>query len=174
MSLSEKFLIIFFLFALNVPLIYSQDSLKEKKEVKHIDSIYFESSVLFKCQIRLPNDYDPEESYTLVIGLHGYGSSAVFTYGAGIYNHQLFKGFICFGSWFESEWFPENLIKKANSLRVCIAHGKNDKRVKYEKAVKARNILIKNGYEVTFIDFVGGHTVDKRTLKLVQKWIKNE
>lgn len=32
-----------------------------------------EASVYQKCYIQLPNDYDPAKSYTLLVGLHGYG-----------------------------------------------------------------------------------------------------
>jgi len=33
------------------------------------DSLYFKSESLFKCSIKLPDNYDPQKSYKLVIGL---------------------------------------------------------------------------------------------------------
>jgi len=39
------------------------------------DSLYFKSESLFKCNIKLPENYNHEKAYTLVIGLHGGGST---------------------------------------------------------------------------------------------------
>ncbi|MCK5442364.1 MAG: hypothetical protein KAJ23_10770 [Maribacter sp.] len=39
------------------------------------DSLYFESSALFECNIQIPGNYNRDKSYPLVIGLHGGGSS---------------------------------------------------------------------------------------------------
>jgi len=36
---------------------------------------YFQAPALFLCPVHLPADYDPQRSYPLVIGLHGYASS---------------------------------------------------------------------------------------------------
>jgi predicted peptidase len=35
------------------------------------ETFYFKSSALFRCVIQLPNNYNPDKSYPLVIGLHG-------------------------------------------------------------------------------------------------------
>lgn len=40
-----------------------------------VESFYFESSALFKGFVRLPENYDSEKSYPLIVGLHGGGSS---------------------------------------------------------------------------------------------------
>ena len=39
------------------------------------DSLYFKSEALFKCNIKLPENYNPTHTQTLVIGLHGGGST---------------------------------------------------------------------------------------------------
>ena len=39
------------------------------------DSLYFKSESLFKCNIKLPENYNPDQTHTLVIGLHGGGST---------------------------------------------------------------------------------------------------
>lgn len=41
----------------------------------NLDSLYFESPALFGCNIQLPENYDQDKSYSLVISLHGGGSS---------------------------------------------------------------------------------------------------
>ena len=44
------------------------------KEKEYGDVVYFDSSALFKCLVKLPADYDPDKEYTLVLGLHGRGN----------------------------------------------------------------------------------------------------
>ena len=39
------------------------------------DSIYFESPALFECKVRIPTSYSLEESFPLIISLHGGGGS---------------------------------------------------------------------------------------------------
>ena len=39
------------------------------------DSIYFESPALFECKVQFPKGYSPEESFPLIICLHGGGGS---------------------------------------------------------------------------------------------------
>lgn len=53
------------LFGVNCNTVYGQES----------DSLYFESPVIFSCNIQFPNDYDFEKALPLVISLHGGGSS---------------------------------------------------------------------------------------------------
>jgi predicted esterase len=37
--------------------------------------IFIDAPVYLRCHVRFPTDYDPTESYKLVVGLHGFGSS---------------------------------------------------------------------------------------------------
>jgi phospholipase/carboxylesterase len=48
-------------------------------------TVHVEGSALFKCLVGLPYDFDPDSgrSYPLVVGLHGYGSSAEHFFAAG-------------------------------------------------------------------------------------------
>lgn len=39
------------------------------------DSLYFESPVLFECKVQFPDSYDSDESFPLIISLHGGGGS---------------------------------------------------------------------------------------------------
>jgi len=104
--------------------------------------------------------------------LMGFSQGSGFTYTTGIKNHPLFKGLICFGGWFEADRLPEKIIKAAKELRVFIAHGKDDRIVKYKEAVNAKDVLTKYGYEVTFKDFEGGHTIPVDLVKQVGVWMK--
>ena len=252
------------LFALTA---FAQKSKTESDQTNYNETIYFESTALFKCGIKLPKNYDSHRSYTLVIALHGGGSSiekfiniwddventefiyavpqapyawllnekfgydwalwpsgketyikqatnliptyladltkslkkqykigkvyllgfsqgAIFTYIAGINNYKLYDGIICLSgpglleplvSPFSDErydnWLNEDQIKKAKKLSTFIAHGKNDKQVKFELGLKSKQVLARFGYDVTFYGFEGGHTVKKDVLKQVVDWL---
>lgn len=49
--------------------IYAQKAETDSTENIKTDLIYFESKSLFKCTIKLPDNYDPQKNYKLVIGL---------------------------------------------------------------------------------------------------------
>jgi len=261
-------LIFFFLVFSFTSSIYAQKSQIDSTLNNRTNSIYFESSALFKCNIRLPDKYNPQKKYILVIGLHGGGGSlerfitiwdslnftnfiyavpqapypwlvnqeigydwalwptgdkasikrasnlivkyvsdltmllkkqynigdiylfgfsqgAVFAYIAGIKNHNLYKGLIIhsgpglleplispFTGEKDNNWLEKDYIKSAKSLRIFIAHGKDDKRVKYELGIKSKTVLLNFGYNVTFQDFIGGHSVNDKILENVIDWLK--
>ena len=50
-------------------------SMVEEKEAELGEIIYAMSPAFFECRVQLPENYNPEESYTLVLGLHGLGSN---------------------------------------------------------------------------------------------------
>ncbi len=53
---------------------FAQDQESNKQIIK-TDSLYFKSESLFKCNIKLPDYYNPDSTHTLVIGLHGGGGT---------------------------------------------------------------------------------------------------
>ncbi|MFC1786343.1 alpha/beta hydrolase [Candidatus Neomarinimicrobiota bacterium] len=54
---------------------YAQESNTDSTKSIKTDSLYFKSESLFKCNIRLPKNFNPADTHTLVIGLHGGGST---------------------------------------------------------------------------------------------------
>ncbi|MEE9190681.1 MAG: hypothetical protein V3U16_07920, partial [Candidatus Neomarinimicrobiota bacterium] len=46
-----------------------------KGQETHDEILYFNSSALFECKVKLPAIYDSERAYPLVLGLHGGGNS---------------------------------------------------------------------------------------------------
>ena len=217
--------------------------------------IYTKFPIFFKYRVNVPEDYDPNKSYPLIIGLHGYGSTldrfmklwkdfsgsgciyvvpqapypfsvgkevgyswnlrvedeeisentkemseqyivniiqelsekyntkdvyllgfsqgAHFTYNIGIKYPHLFKGIVAIGGWIEEEWLNEESLKVAKDFPILIAHSKEDKIVKYENALKAKDLLEKYGYKFTFVDFEGGHTVPSEVIKQAVQWLQN-
>ena len=117
--------------------------------------------------------------------LFGFSQGAVYTYIAGIKNYNDYKGLIIhsgpglleplvspFTGESDNNWLEEEYITSAKNLRIYIAHGKDDKRVKYELGIKSKEVLENYGYEVTFQDFEGGHSVNNKILESVTEWIK--
>jgi len=49
------------------------------------NTIYLKASKLVKCLIKLPENYDSQKKYTLIVGLHGYGASSEEFIGLGDY-----------------------------------------------------------------------------------------
>jgi len=62
----------------------------------------------------------------------------------------------------EEHWLEEDDIKT----------GKNDRSAKYELGVKSKNVLLRNGYDVTFQDFNRGHSMSSEIAARVVKWLQ--
>jgi phospholipase/carboxylesterase len=216
--------------------------------------VNIESSALFNCRVQLPENFNPDQKYDLVLGLHGYGSNpegfiklwqrfknpdfifaspqapypfpvgkrigyswitrkkddelienrttalteeyvarivknlrdkyrlnkiyllgfsqgCAVAYKAGIKNHKLFAGLICFGGWLDVDYLDDRAFKKAKRLRVFIAHGSKDRVIKPEEGQKASNFLSKYGFDVTFHEFDGAHRVPGEVLQIAQSWM---
>ncbi|MFQ6000120.1 MAG: alpha/beta hydrolase, partial [Anaerolineae bacterium] len=129
----------------------------------------------------LARRHDIDEVY-----LMGFSQGAILAYLTGIKHHRVFRGIIClsgpgllaplvnpFAGPFNPAWLAEEFIQDAGELRVFMTHGKDDQ-VPYELGTRSRDILLKHGYDVTFRDFDGGHTLPpEEILAQIVKWIKN-
>jgi predicted esterase len=214
-----------------------------------------EAPTYHECYVQLPDNYDPAKTYTLVVGLHGYGASpksfmglwerfsehdfifasleapyafsvggdlgyswitglpddeefwkqtavssadyvahaveelrgrysvdevyllgfsqgCTLTYLTGILHHEYFDGIVCFAGWLEMGILTDEDIAAANHLRVFIAHGNEDRVVEFSSSEKARDKLLENGYDVTFFEFAGPHSVPAEPLRAAEAWIK--
>ncbi len=230
-------------------------SMIEEREDDLGSIVHTDAPAFFECRVHLPEDYDPDRSYPLLVGLHGYGSNpdrfitlwerfespnfiyasprapypfkvgkdigyswgtwdpedesveeratemsedyivgvvndltqrynvdevyllgfsqgCAFAYTAGISNYGLLDGLICFGGWLDTEWLSEESIEAAADLRIFIAHGTEDRMVEYEVGIEARDTLTKYGYDVSFYEFDGAHSVPEEALQAVEEWMK--
>lgn len=112
---------------------------------------------------------DPKQVFLL-----GHSQGAAMAYGAGIKNPGLFKGIIVLSGWLDPEWITADEIKKAKGLKVFIGHGKNDEVVKFTRANEAKELLTKNGNDVSFYEYDGEHGPQSDEFKAVAEWlIKN-
>jgi predicted esterase len=86
---------------------------------------------------------------------------------------ELFDGVVCFGGWFQEEWLPPEMIERANMLRIFISHGTKDESMSIDRAYASRDLLEQYGFDVTFVEFDGGHSLPVDTLLQVEQWIEN-
>lgn len=110
------------------------------------------------------------------IYLLGHSQGAGYAYITGIENPELIKGIICFGGKIPDMDKSYSLlsmddIEKASNLRVFIAHGTNDNMLQIKHAKKSKDLLEQHGYDVTFVEFSGGHELDKQAMQKAADWI---
>jgi phospholipase/carboxylesterase len=105
--------------------------------------------------------------------LFGFSQGCSVAYFTGIRNHGLFAGLIGFGGWLDTDRLDDEMIGKGRGVRVFIAHGNSDRTVKPESGAEARDRLRTAGYEVTFHEFDGAHSVPEDALKEAEKWMKS-
>lgn len=117
--------------------------------------------------------------------LLGFSQGAIIAYMVAIKNHHSIAGLVSFGGVgllaalsspftgpFNPSWLSEEAIESARSLRVFIAHGKDDRVVEYDLGVQSRDVLEEYGYDVTMRTFQGGHRLPpKEILAEVIRWI---
>ncbi len=115
---------------------------------------------LINLKKELQKKYNTENTY-----LFGFSQGCFMSLLMGIENAKEFTGIIGFGGGLMTEFLPEKVLKKGKELNVFIAHGKDDKAVPFDSGMKAKEVLEKYGYNLTFKEFKGGHTIDKTSLK---------
>jgi predicted esterase len=57
-------------------------------------------------------------------------------------------------------------------LRVFIVHGRQDQSVNFERALEARDILRRHGYDVALSAFSGGHVFPAGALQAAVEWLR--
>ena len=127
----------------------------------------------------LTDKYNISEVYLL-----GFSQGSIIAQIAGIKNQKLLSGLIIFSGaplnemaqapWsgpFMPDWPSEKSLKKANTLKIFMAHGKTDPLIDIKQARKSEEHYKGKGYETIFFEFDGGHEVNKDAMKAVQDFI---
>jgi phospholipase/carboxylesterase len=124
----------------------------------------------------ITDQYNISEVYIM-----GFSQGSIITQIAGINNHNLIRGMIILSGPEinhpgkpEIVWPAEDSIKKANHLLTFIAHGKSDKLVDFDIAIKSKTIYEKFGYTVELFEFEGGHEINPDVMKNIEKWISKQ
>jgi predicted esterase len=113
------------------------------------------------------------------IYLLGHSQGAGYAYITGIRNPKFINGIICFGGQIPSMDKSYSLlsmddIAKGKELRVFIAHGINDNMLHIKHAQKSKKLLEQNGFNVTYVEFNGGHELNKQAMQKAANWVLND
>ncbi len=104
----------------------------------------------------------------------GMSQGGIITYLSGIHHHDKINGMIIFGSVVDEDWLGTDDIQDGKGVRTLIIQGEKDTAVPFKYAEAARDLLINNGYEVTYKTFDGGHIVPQHLLPFVIDWINQK
>jgi phospholipase/carboxylesterase len=121
----------------------------------------------------LSNLYPVNSVYLL-----GHSQGAGYAYIAGIRNPTLIKGILCFGGQIPDmgksySLLSMNDIRSGKDLRVFIAHGRKDDMLEVKRARGSKEFLEKHGYDVTYIEFDGGHELNRQAMQKAADWVMN-
>jgi predicted esterase len=106
----------------------------------------------------------------------GFSQGAVYAFGTGFYNPELFSGIVVFGlAGFSRDWatMRGGVLEDANHLPVFIGLGDMDAMVPFEDAERMRDLLSEAGYDVTLVGFEGGHALPAEPLSQAIGWLLN-
>lgn len=104
----------------------------------------------------------------------GFSQGGIITYLTGIHHHDKIDGMIIFSSVVDKDWLGNDNIKDGKDVRTLIIQGEQDKLVPIELAENGRDLLIKNGYDVTYKKFDGEHILPMYLMDFVIDWIRKE
>lgn len=112
------------------------------------------------------------------IYLLGHSQGAAYAYITGIKNPDLIRGILCFGGQIPSMDKSYSLlsldeIAKGKNLRVFIAHGTNDDMLNVKHARESKRLLEQNAFDVTYVEFNGGHELNQQAMQKAADWVIN-
>lgn len=108
------------------------------------------------------------------IFITGFSQGGIITYLTGIHHHDKIDGMIIFSSVVDEDWLGNDNIEDGKDVRTLIIQGEQDKLVPIELAENGRDLLIENGYNVTYKKFQGRHTVPMHLMDFVIDWINKK
>lgn len=105
--------------------------------------------------------------------LLGFSQGAYMGYMLAIQNPNFFDGLVACGGGLVTEVFTEADYTAAKNLPIIISHGKQDRVVPFDEAVKARAILQEKGLQnIVWDEFEGAHSVSPTAIKAWLDYIK--
>jgi len=145
---------------------YSWTTWSKSDSTLHKRSLWFSTDYVAEAAGQLAARYRTASTWLL-----GFSQGCGMAYAAGIKHPDLFKGIIGFGGGLDTMSFTAADYAAAKGLKVFAAHGKDDRVVEFEHGATARDFLKRKGFNITFVEFKGGHTVPEEPLKKAVRWI---
>jgi len=104
--------------------------------------------------------------------LLGHSQGVAYAYMAAVQDPDLVSGIIAFAGILPSEVLSEDSLRAvAGKLRVFIAHGQQDEALDPKESKRAKDILSRLGFSVTYREFQGGHGLSSDALRQAQAWM---
>lgn len=101
------------------------------------------------------------------IAVCGFSDGASYAIGLGISNGDLFRSVIAF-----SPGFVPSGVEREGRPRILISHGRKDQILPFENTTRQMIPLLKQaGYDVTFREFDGPHTVPPEVAREAMEWL---
>lgn len=116
---------------------------------------------------RIRSEYPVSSVYLL-----GFSQGAMQSFATGLKHPGKINGIISIGGRLVDGSVSDSELKAAKKVRILIAHGKDDRSVSLEDGQSTRDVLIKNGNPVEFVEYEGGHIVSETALKSVTSFLK--
>ena len=100
------------------------------------------------------------------VAVCGFSDGASYAIGLGISNGDLFRAVMAF-----SPGFVPSGVQRAGRPRILISHGRKDQILPFESTSGQMVPLLKQaGYDVTFREFDGPHTVPPEVAREAMEW----
>jgi len=106
----------------------------------------------------------------------GFSQGAAYAYMTGMLHSERFDGMVVISGILPKTdtsyaMLSDSAIAAAAHLPVFIAHSREDRTLEYEQGVWAKQRLEKQGYDVTFFDYRGGHAIPSYLVQEIADWI---
>jgi phospholipase/carboxylesterase len=109
----------------------------------------------------------------------GFSEGASLAYMAGLRNPSLIRGVAAVGGTLpeiggQGLLLTPQLVDQAKALRIFIARGRGDKLMKEESFEAQRDYFKSRGYDVTALEYIGGHVLAPGLLDRLFSWIQDD
>jgi predicted esterase len=134
----------------------------EQKQALFSSSTDLSSELIVACTDALKESYSIDGVYLL-----GFSQGGIMAYWTGLRNPSIFRGIATFSGVIDEELYTHNVFEASNSIPVFIGRGT----LEDDRAVNARDILLSEGFSVTFFEYEGGHFIPDEGLRAVEDWM---
>ena len=109
--------------------------------------------------------------------LVGFSQGAAYAYTIGLQNPEKIKGVIGFGGYLMDLDAEDSILRKEDiengkKLRIYIAHGVDDTSISIEAARGLKTMFESQGFDLTYTEFEGRHTVEVDVFNDALKWMQ--
>jgi predicted esterase/predicted ester cyclase len=105
--------------------------------------------------------------------LFGFSQGGAFASVVGIYHSDDVAGIISVGMGLDPGWFEDGILESGSSVPVLFLHSSEDARIPIAFARDSAERLSDLGYDVTLLEYDGGHRVTEQVLSSAIEWLRN-